>query len=117
MMIHSYNEMLKEYETQGVEIYDMTERDNILQKNKYTVIFEGDFLEFDNANEWINLNIKNPTSWLFYGKIGYNYGFFEFFFESEEQAQKVEEIIPNIFTTYPNEKTSKTMGYNNEMKL
>jgi hypothetical protein len=47
---------------------------------KYPVIFEGDFLEYDTALNWLKQESgiqEVPT--IFYGKLSYDYGFFDFF--------------------------------------
>jgi hypothetical protein len=118
MLIRSFQEMLKEYDIEDLASDDKEERIKMLSEKRYSVIFEGDFLEFDNAEKWIQQNISNnPVAFLFYGKLGYDYGFFEFFFTEQKYAIEFTQVIPNLFTTYPIGKTFKTNGYNNLIEL
>ena len=117
MLIRSYQEMLKEYDIKDLVSDDKEERTKMLSENKYSVIFEGDFLEFDNAEKWVQENLNNnPVAFLFYGKLGYDYGIFEFFFNEQKYAFEFAQAIPNIFTSYPNGKTFKTNGYNDQIE-
>lgn len=50
---------------------------------------------------------------IFYGKLGYDYGFFEFFFSNEADAIKFSNVIPTIFTKYPVGSVMRSDGYNN----
>ncbi|TAE11875.1 MAG: hypothetical protein EAZ95_13065 [Bacteroidetes bacterium] len=110
MLVRSFEEMLKEYEIEDLELADKQDRTEMLSNYTYSVIFEGDFLEYDNLEEWIKTNLDAPLVYLFYGKLDYDYGFFELFFTEEKNAKKVAELIPILFTTYPNGETSKTNG-------
>ena len=111
MTIRSFEEMLEEYHIEDLDSDDKEERTKMLSLYKHSVIFEGDFLEIDNIQKWILQHLEiNSAPYLFYGKLGYDYGFFEFFFPSQTLANKFAEATPTIFTTYPNGKTLKTAG-------
>ena len=114
MLVRSYKEMLKEYKIEDLISDDKEERIKLLIENKYSVIFEGDFLELDNAEKWVQQNFnKNSVTYLFYGKLGYDYGFFEFFFNEQKHALEFAQVVPNLFTAYPIGKIFKTNGYDN----
>lgn len=109
--------MLKEYEGRLIEAEDFEQRELLLTSHKYTVIFEGDFLEFDNAESWVKKELGLETiNIIFYGKLYYNYGFFEFFFSTEADAKRFSEKVPDIYTAYPNGTTSKTNGPSTDFK-
>jgi hypothetical protein len=112
MRIQSYQDMLKEYGTMPIDTDDLNEREEKMSKLKHSVIVEGNFLEFDNAEKWIrdNLKIKTIIS-IFYGKIGYDHGFMEYFFDNETECSGFKNEIPNIYTKYPNGTCSKSDGY------
>lgn len=116
MKISSFPEMMHEYEVRPIGSDDLEEREKLLLSYKYTVIFEADFLEFDSLQLWIKENIdSNPIVYLFYGKLGYDYGYFEVFLNEQGDLDKLIKIIPTLFTTYPNGRTSRTNGYNREI--
>jgi len=102
MKVRSFQEMLIEYNITDLDSDDKKEREKTLSKLKYSVIVEGEWTEFDNLDKWVknNLNIDTITD-LFYGKTDYDYGFREIFFEREECATKLTNVIPNIYTIYP----------------
>jgi hypothetical protein len=113
MVIHSFQQMIKEYDTDEIDIADIEARNKLLLQYPFSVIFEGDFLETDTVKQWLeNNNSTNPINYLFYGKLGYDYGFFEFFFSSEKDANDLNQIIPDLFTCYPTGKNLRTNGYN-----
>ena len=116
MKLSTFSEMIHEYEVRPIDSDDLEERKKLLISHKYSVIFEGDFLEFDSLQLWVNENIhSNPLVYLFYGKLGYDYGYFEFFLNEQSHFEKIMKVIPALFTTYPNGKVSKTNGYNEEI--
>jgi hypothetical protein len=116
MKLSTFSQMIQEYELRPIDSEDIEERGRLLISHKYSVIFEGDFLEFDSLQLWIKENINsNPIVYLFYGKLDYDYGYFELFFNEQSHFEKIMTIIPTLFTTYPNGKVSKTNGYNQEI--
>jgi hypothetical protein len=118
MLVRSYEEMLKEYNLEDLLSDDKEDRARLLTEYKNSVIFEGDFLEFDKLNDWIKLNLGvQAPPFLFYGKLGYDYGFFELFPATEKQVMRLIEIIPELFTIFPNGKTMKTCGLDNFIEL
>jgi hypothetical protein len=100
--ISSFQEMLLEYGISELDPDYNIERMEMLSMYKYTVILEGEFMELDNLEKWIKINLgKNTVISLFYGKTGYNYGFSEYFFDDQQQAWEATKAIPNIYTLYP----------------
>ena len=111
MVVRSYSEMIEGYNKPDLNLDDRDERMEMLSKYKFAVIFEGDFLELDNLQKWIHENITtSPLQYLFYGKLGYDYGFFELFFDRQEDAEKVSLTVPTLYTAFPNGKTLRTNG-------
>lgn len=81
---------------------DLEERNKLLAKYKYSVIVEGEFMEFDNLHKWIKENIGlNSVEDIYYGKIDYDYGFAEFFISEKTHEEKLRLAVPNIYTIYP----------------
>ncbi len=118
MLVHSYKEMLEVYNIKDLPPDDNEERIKMLSAYTRSVIFEGSFLEYDNAEKWVKENIDDsPVNFLFYGKLGYDYGFFEISFKEESHAKKLSQVIPTLFTTFPNGKTEKTAGMDNFIEL
>lgn len=116
MKLSTFSEMIHEYEVIPINSDDLEEREKLLISHKYSVIFEGDFLEFDSLQLWVKENINNnPIVYLFYGKLDYDYGYFELFLDEQSHFEKIMIVIPTLFTTYPNGKASKTNGYNQEI--
>jgi len=112
MRILSFEDMEKEYGSLSLDPDDLNERQRNFSKLKYSVIVEGNFLEYDNAEKWIKNNLKIETiDFVFYGKTGYDYGFIEYFFEKENDSIRLKNEIPNIYTKYPNGSHSKSDGY------
>jgi len=100
MNVRSYTEMLQEYGIEDLEADDKEDRKKMLTRYNYSVIFEGDFLEFDNVEAWVKKNIvSDPLNFLFYGKLGYNYGFFEIFLTDPKYVEELSNAIPNIMTS------------------
>lgn len=112
MKLSTFSEMIHEYKVRPIDNDDLEEREKLLISHKYSAIFEGDFLEFDSLQRWVKENINNnPMVFLFYGKLDYDYGYFEVFFCEQSHFEKVMTVIPDLFTTFPNGETSKTNGF------
>jgi hypothetical protein len=112
MKISTFSEMIQEYEVRPIDSDDLQERDKLLGTHKYAIIFEAEFLEFETLEQWIKANITEESlTFLFYGKLDYDYGFFELFVDNKSHFEKIETIIPTLYTTYPNGETLKTNGY------
>ncbi len=103
MKIQSFQYMLTVYGgNRDIEPQDLQERKNLLSKFKYSVIVEGDFMEFDNLFKWIKQNIgADSVEDIFYGKTDYDYGFAEFFIAEKKHDEKLRLAVPNIYTVYP----------------
>lgn len=94
--------MLWVYGISALEPEYNADRREMLSKYEYTVILEGEFMEFDNLEKWIKIHLnKHTIISLFYGKIEYDYGFAEYFFDNQKQALEATKAIPNIYTLYP----------------
>jgi hypothetical protein len=108
--------MIKEYQTaRPVEQDDLDERKEILSRQCYSVIVEGGFLEFDNAEKWIKENLDiDALSSLFYGKLAYDFGFIEYFFDREADSERFKIAVTDIYTTYPNGMCFKSNGYDEQ---
>lgn len=97
----TYQEMLIEYDN-NLDSYK-NEREVLFSKYKYSIILEGEFTELENLESWIKENIDiNQIESIYYDKIDYNYCFVEYFFSSEINALKTQNVIPMIFSTYHN---------------
>ena len=97
----NHQEMLMEYGN-DLDSYK-NERELLLSKYKYSIILGGEFIELENLESWIKENIDiNEIESIYYDKIDYNYCFVEYFFSSEINALKTQDVIPIIFSTYHN---------------
>lgn len=97
----SYQEILIKY---GNELDSYrNERAYLLAKYKHSIILEGEFTELENLEKWgkNNLNIERLES-IYFNKTDYNYCFVEYFFSTESEALKMQDVIPKIFSTYAN---------------
>ncbi len=97
----SYQEILIKY---GNELDSYrNERAYLLAKYKHSIILEGEFTELENLEKWgkKNLNIERLES-IYFNKTDYNYCFVEYFFSTESEALKMQDVIPKIFSTYAN---------------
>lgn len=114
MQTSSFERMLKEYAIPALEPEDEAGRAVMLSKFSHSVIFEAEFTEYDNLEKWIRENISpGHVNYLFYGKTDYDYGFYEVFLDDAEQVTRLADIIPTIYTTYPNGETLRTAGIGN----
>jgi hypothetical protein len=107
--------MLIEYGN-DLDVYAV-ERNQFLIKNSYSIILEGEFMELENLEKWINKNIilESPAS-IYYDKVDYNYCFVEYFFFKKNNAIETEKVISKIFTTYPSSKTLRTNGKSDDVE-
>lgn len=116
MRVQAYRQMLAEYGIEELNSDDKSEREEMLGTYPYSVILEGEFMELDNLNKWIEVHIGPETiKYLFYGKVGYNYVFAEYFFADKPHAEGLAEVIPHIYTLYPHsltpDKAVRSNGY------
>ena len=108
--------MVKEYESRPIDADDLNERKEILSRQGYSVIVEGGFLEFDNADKWINENLHiDSISSMFYGKTGYDFGFMEYFFDNEAASELFRKEVTHIYTVYPDGSYTKSDGYDKDI--
>jgi hypothetical protein len=57
MKLQSLPQMLLEYRISELESHDKISRDEMLLVHPYSVILEGDYLELDSLNQWIEVNL------------------------------------------------------------
>jgi hypothetical protein len=122
MRVISFIEMLQAYEKTELDQDDQVARKEMLLKLPFSFIVEGGYKEQENLEKWIKSKIGNDkVVFLYYGKIGYDFGNAEYFFEHEDEAMKVREIVPDIYTLYPHSRTPakafRTIGFENEVEL
>ena len=120
MKINSFEECKKEY------LADIGWDDNIDYKHRdaqrifpFSVIIQGTYKEGDIAIDWCSNNIgKKEFEWmnLWYGKIGYDYGYWEFFFKNHDDSILFNNFIPKIYMELDGEKW-KTDGYENYVAI
>jgi hypothetical protein len=117
MRVSDFPQMVKDYEVRTMDTDELTKRNTLLGQGKYSVIFEGDFLETDSVRSWLKqeTGIEEPC-FIFYGKLGYDYGYFEFFFSSENEATSLAEVLQNMFTRYPNGVMMRSEGLDNYLR-
>jgi hypothetical protein len=116
MRIENFENMLKEYGASGIDTQDQEERVELLAKHKHSIIAEGLFDELENADEWIILNIgEDKVRNIYYGKVDYDYGYCEYFFDKEDDALNFSNAISDIYT-YFSDGYSKTDGTQNFVK-
>ena len=97
----SYKDILIKYGN-GLDSYK-NEREQLLSKYKYSIIVEGEFTELENLEKWVEKNIDTESlEPIYYDKTDYNYCFVEYFFSTESNELKIQNVIPRIFSTYPN---------------
>lgn len=112
MLLRSFDEMLTAYGIDELEKSDQADRLNMLIQFPYPVLFEGSYCEYDGIQNWYSQNIQTYSiPFLFYGKLDYDYGFFELFFDDAAIAQRIAELIPGFYSIYPNGKRMRTAGY------
>jgi hypothetical protein len=97
-----------------------TRRFEILKHLPFSVVAEGAYPELDMADQWLLKQVghESETSWqkIWYGKIAYDYGFTEYFFEDEPTQPKFADEIPHFYGEGPNGKW-KTDGQENYVSL
>ncbi len=120
MKTESFQKMESEYKTENgkLEVEYLEERTKMLSRFKYSVIIEGEHSEFDNLDKWIKQNInQNGIENIYYGKTGYDYGFAEYFTNEIESEKKLNIIVSNIYTTYPDASPSRLICRSNGYDL
>lgn len=116
MKLISYKEILEEYKGYyDLNQEELPKRTNHLNLKPFSVILEGEHNEFDSLDAWIKSNIKDEDfEFIYYGKTDYDYGCAEYFGKIESNINRLKEVIPNIYTLYPDaypeNQISKTDG-------
>jgi hypothetical protein len=121
MKFNTFENCVKEYSS-----FDGWKEELGPQREKYgsmfsrSVIIEGAFPEYDMAEKWLTENVgpKSGTTWrdIWFGKTGYDYGFWEFFFKEKDFYSKFLKEVPKFYGIGPKGKW-KTEGYNNFIDL
>lgn len=118
MRIQTFEELTEAYSGPNCSLDndDISERNRLLNKQLYTVIVEGGWLELESLEKWANENINEmPLQQVWYGKLAYDFGCTEYFFIEQENANAFARAVPNIYTSYPNSNTPglvcKSYGY------
>jgi hypothetical protein len=119
MRIRNYDQLILDYglflESESIECREMN-----IQKFRYSIIVEGNYHEIENIESWIKTNF-NETEFekIGYGKIAYDHGYVEYFFDNDKLFFKLEKVVPKIYTTYrnaiPKEIISKSEGWDNQI--
>ncbi|MFT3674293.1 MAG: hypothetical protein QM781_00200 [Chitinophagaceae bacterium] len=118
MLLRSFDEMLVAYGITVLEESDQTDRSAMLIRLPNSVLFEGEYCEYDSIQNWYRQNISPvPIPFLFYGKLDYDYGFFELFFADPVIARRISALIPGFYSIYPNGKRMRTAGYETLIEL
>lgn len=100
----------------GLDDDNLESRLELIKKFPFSVVIEGDFVEFDNLDKWVKMHFySNMFTSIYYGKTDYNFGYAEYFFKKNEAVEKVKNAIPNFYSTYfhayPSAKICKSNGY------
>ena len=98
LKIASNEEWLKEYQDWGLE-YDefCNERQGKIVNFPHAVFIRGADIVIELLEMWCKLNISerdNKWASVWYGKIGYDYWFAEFFFKSKKDLENFKKIVP-----------------------
>lgn len=110
MKLVHFSALIDLYGKKWIEEEDLEKRNETLKTKPFSLIFEGDSLEIDSLEKWIKRNLnRNDLSWIYYGKLDYDYGCMEYFSKDEKGILKLKEVIPKIYTVYRH-KTYKTNG-------
>lgn len=118
MRVLSFIELKEEYDqAHGLDLEDVNERNLLLIQFPNSVIVECDWLEFENLEKWTKENIDElPLNEIGYGKTGYDFGCFEYFFKSKINAEKFAAAIPKIYSSWSHSgKVYKSNGYENNI--
>lgn len=87
----------------GIDPDDIEKRNVLLVKYASSVIVEGVWFELKNLEKWAKENLHETlVDQVWYGKTGYDFGFVEYFFNDQVNAEKFAAVISKIYTTYPN---------------
>lgn len=102
MILATIEDCTQEYKDIGSWNTDEeNKRQSELKVFPYSVIVEGDYSEVEMAQDWCSQNIgEKGKVWsdIWYGKIDYDYGFQEFFFETEENREKFANSVPTFYS-------------------
>lgn len=86
MRIFTFNEMEIVYKTHSLGLDDdnLESRLELIKKFPFSVVIEGDFVEFDNLDKWVKMHFySNMFTSIYYGKTDYNFGYAEYFFKKK----------------------------------
>ena len=104
MRVQTFIELTEAYSetNSGLDPNDITERNKLFNQHLYSIIVEGGWLELENLEKWANENISEmPLNQVWYGKLGYDFGCVEYFFNEENNAKSFNVVVPKIYTSSP----------------
>lgn len=120
MKINNFEECIKVYGTDGVlDERDSQDRLKNLKDYPFALVIEGNYLEHDMAAQWLKNNIGlQDEEWqeLWYGKIAYDYGFWEFFFKNQKTLDSFKNAVPTFYAETVTGKW-RTDGYENHIDI
>lgn len=118
MKLNSYLECVKSYGNDWDKEDDI-KRQKILKSFPYSYIIEGAYPEYETASKWCLKEFEaKEAKWtdLWYGKTGYDYGFWEFFFKDKQDAESFKKAITGFYAETAAGKW-KTDGYGKHINL
>ncbi len=109
--VQAYNDGFK-HQGGGWDSVDDLERTKVSENFSFSVIVEGAYGEDNVAEKWCADKFgEKDIKWkyLWYGKIDYDYGFWEFFFKDQKDANQFNETVSTFYVEI-NGKKWKTDG-------
>lgn len=118
MKLSTFEELLEEYRSfeddPGLDDIRSV-RSEMIAVLPHSLIVEGSFLEWDNLERWLDRQFgpENGSVWksVFYGKTGYDYGYWEFFFSSTIDLELLIKTIPTIYGQANGQGRFRSEGY------
>lgn len=124
MKLSTFEELLEEYSSfeddSGLEDIRSI-RNEMIAVLPHSLIVEGSFLEWDNLERWLDRQfgpeVDSVWNSIFYGKTGYDYGYWEFFFSSTLDSELLIKTIPTIYGQAKGQSRFRTEGYDTLIDL
>ena len=99
---------------EGSHPSELADREERLRRHSHSIVLESSFLEMDATEIWLRENIGDrELAWddYFHYKLGYDYGFVEYFFLTEVQLQLFKKQVPHLFGIGHDGRKFKSRGY------